>query len=124
MSPRRSYHTLLGSAAAALGAGAAVMLVSGGWQSVAAALAIFAGLVFVASAIGLGIASERPQPAGPAWAREGERAPRGHPAPARSAERASAAQRPARGPGHRRAHPPSGGRERSVPGPTTAASPS
>ena len=75
------------------------MLVSGGWQAAAAALAMFAALVFLASVIALGVASERPRPAGPAWARQAGRAPgvaSGHPAPAPSADGARAEPTPAR----------------------------
>jgi hypothetical protein len=63
-----TYHRFLGSGAIALGALAAVLIVNGGWQAVAAALALFGGLGFVLSFISLGAASERPHPGRPAWA--------------------------------------------------------
>ena len=98
---KHTFHRLLGGGALMLGALAAVMLVNGGWQAVAAALSIIGGLVFVLSVISLRAASERPQPSRSAWARETEgprTVPAGRPAPAPATERApAAAPRPARG---------------------------
>jgi hypothetical protein len=59
---RRIYHCFVGGAAVALGAFVAVLMVSGGWQAVVAAVGIFAGIVAVLCFIVLGVASERPQP--------------------------------------------------------------
>ena len=59
---RRIYHWFVGGAAVALGAFVAVLLVSGGWQAVAATVGIFGGIAAVLSFIVLGVASERPQP--------------------------------------------------------------
>jgi hypothetical protein len=74
MRPLRTIqHTAIGTAPVALGSFAAVMIVHSGWQAVAAALAILAGLAFLASFIGLAVASERPQPTLPTWASETER---------------------------------------------------
>jgi predicted lipid-binding transport protein (Tim44 family) len=98
---RTTFHRFLGGGALMLGALAAVLLVNGGWQAVAAALSVLGGLVFVFSFISLASASERPRPSRPAWAREAERtraAPGDEAAPASATERALAApRRPARG---------------------------
>jgi hypothetical protein len=74
MRPLRTIQQMaIGSAPVALGSFAAVMIVHGGWRAVAAALAILAGMAFLASFIGLAVASERPHPTLPAWASETER---------------------------------------------------
>ena len=96
---KRTFHSFLGSGALLLGALTAVIVVNGGWQAVAAALAILGGLVFGLSFISLAAAGEKPRPTRPAWARETVR-PRAvapdRPAPASAPERAPAA--PARRP--------------------------
>lgn len=76
---KRTYHTFLGGAAVGLGGLAAVMIVHGGWQAVAAAVAIFGGLVYLLSLTWLAAASERPRATRPEWASE---APRPRRAPA------------------------------------------
>jgi hypothetical protein len=63
---KRTYHSFVGTAAVTLGALMAVLLVSGGWQAVAAALGVFAGLVTLLSFTVLRAAADRPQPGRPA----------------------------------------------------------
>lgn len=68
---KRNYHTFFGGAAVTMAGFVAVTIVSGGWQpAVAAALAMFGGLVFGASFVALAAAGERPRPTRPGWARE------------------------------------------------------
>lgn len=57
---KRIYHCFVGGAVVALGALTAVLMVSGGWEAVAAAVGILAGLVSVLSFVVLGVARERP----------------------------------------------------------------
>jgi hypothetical protein len=56
----RTYIRLLGSGASVLIGLGATMIVQGGWQAVAAAFAIFGGLVFAMTFISLGVRAERP----------------------------------------------------------------
>ena len=72
---KRTYHTLVGSAVLVLAAFGAVLVVHGGWQAVAAAVAISAGLVFLLSFLRLRAAADRPRAARPAWAGEIDRTP-------------------------------------------------
>ena len=72
------HITFLGSGALGLGGLAATMLVHGGWQSVAAAFAIFQGLVFAVTFISIRAAAERSRSRRPEWAM-GEGTPRGVP---------------------------------------------
>jgi hypothetical protein len=67
----------------------ATLLLSGGWQSAAAAVAIFAGVAFVPAYIALLIAGERP----PERARWREAAPRPASAPAPAPEPAAPPER-------------------------------
>jgi hypothetical protein len=98
---KRTFHGFLAGGALVLGALLAVILVNGGWQAVAAAVAILGGLVFGLSFIALLTAGETPRPTRPAWAREPEpprAVPADRPAPASARGRAAAApRRPARG---------------------------
>jgi hypothetical protein len=87
---RRTYHTFLGGAAVGLGGLAAVIVVHGGWQAVAAAVAIFGGLVYLLSLTCLAAASERPRATRPEWATE---APRPRRAPASRPDPETAAVR-------------------------------
>jgi hypothetical protein len=91
---KRMLHTFLSSGAVMLGSFAALILVGGGWQAVAMAVAIFAGPVFLVSLITLLVASEQPRSARPAWARTPGR-PRAAPAErlAPETERAPAPRR-------------------------------
>jgi hypothetical protein len=69
MSPlRATHHLFIGSTALALGSLAVVMVVHGGWQAGAAAVAISTGLVSLISFIVLATVSERARPTRPAWA--------------------------------------------------------
>jgi hypothetical protein len=63
-----TYARLLGSGALTLIGLGATLLVQGGWQAIAAAVAIFSGIVFAASLISLRVAAERPRSRRPAWA--------------------------------------------------------
>ena len=90
---RTTYHTLVGSAGLTPAAVGAALLANGGWQAVAAAVAIVAGLAFLLSFIRLAAAADRPGPARPAWAREMDRTPpvpAGPAAPETARERATA----------------------------------
>ena len=70
---KRTHHTFVGSAGLGLAAFGAILVTNGGWQPVAAAVAIFAGLVSLLSFLRLGAAADRPRPARAAWAREVDR---------------------------------------------------
>jgi choline-glycine betaine transporter len=94
----RALRRLLWNGALMLGASAAVLLVSGGWQAVCMAVAIFASLPFLLSFMSLLAANDKPRSVRPAWARETERraVPAARPAP--DTTRVPAARRrPARG---------------------------
>jgi hypothetical protein len=65
---RAIYRTFLGGAVLTVAALAALLIVSGGWQPVGAAVAILGGLVFGLSFIALAAAGERPRSTRPSWA--------------------------------------------------------
>ena len=65
---RAIYRTFLGGAVLTVAALAALLIVSGGWQPVGAAVAILGGLVFGLSFITLAAAGERPRSTRPSWA--------------------------------------------------------
>lgn len=65
---RAIYRTFLGGAVFTVAALAALLIVSGGWQPVGAAVAILGGLVFGLSFITLAAAGERPRSTRPSWA--------------------------------------------------------
>jgi hypothetical protein len=87
---KRIYHLFLGGAALTVAALAAMIVVSGGWQPVAAALAMLGGGVFVLSFSALIALGERPRPKRRSWASGRERP---HGTPAGSATSAAAAER-------------------------------
>jgi hypothetical protein len=87
---KRIYHTFLGSGAVMVGALAAVLIVNGGWQAIAAALATLAGLGLGLSFISLAAVGERPPATRPAWARATPAGPARRPTPAPAAERRTA----------------------------------
>jgi hypothetical protein len=73
---RRIYRTFLGGAVLTVAALAALLIVSGGWQPVAAAVAILGGLVFGLSLITLTAGGERTRSTRPSWAGAGTAAAR------------------------------------------------
>ena len=73
---RRIYRTFLGGAVLTVAALAALLIVSGGWQPVAAAVAILGGLVFGLSVITLAAGGERTRSTRPSWAGAGTAAAR------------------------------------------------
>jgi hypothetical protein len=95
---KRIFHTFLSSGAVLLGSFAALILVSGGWQAVCMAVAIFASLPFLLSFMSLLAANDKPRSVRPAWARETERraVPAARPAPDTTRVPATR-RRPARG---------------------------
>src|SRR4051812_49401274 len=89
----RLYRLLLTSAAVMIGALTATILVSGGWQAVAIAIALMAGFAVLTAVIALGVA-EAAEPVGAALQR-----PRGAEQPKAALERevrvSTAAEEPA-----------------------------
>jgi hypothetical protein len=72
----RTYTKLLGSGALTLIAVGVTLVVQGGPQAIAAAFAIFQGIVFVTTFLTLRVAADRPRSRRPGWAVDGSE-PRG-----------------------------------------------
>jgi hypothetical protein len=78
----RLYRLLLTSAAVMIGALTATILVSGGWQAVAIAIALTAGSAVLTAVMALGVMAEAAEPVGAALQR-----PRGAEQPKAALER-------------------------------------